>query len=138
MKAAIELARRILSKEEAIRKTKTWTVKRDLQKSVLDDKNELLYYCRNRGFTIDKVFKEAKKPLQIGTNKGKMDRKGGKSMKEELLNYRKQNGISQRKMAKLCGISPTTIERIEKGGEPSMIVAGKLERIINNKQEETK
>lgn len=52
MKAAIDLARRILSKEEAIRKTKIWTVKRDLQKSVLDDKNELLYYCRARGFTI--------------------------------------------------------------------------------------
>jgi len=138
MKAAIDLARRILSKEEAIRKTKSQMLKNDLMKSIRNDKNELLFYCRSRGFTIDEVFKEAKKPLQIGTNKGKMDRKGGKSMKEELLNYRKQNGISQRKMAKLCGISPTTIERIEKGGEPSMIVAGKLERIINSKQEETK
>lgn len=56
-------------------------------------------------------------------------------MKEKLLQYRKQNGISQRKMAKLCGISPTTIERIEKGGEPSMIVAGKLERVMQEEKE---
>lgn len=51
-------------------------------------------------------------------------------MKNELLNYRKEHAISQRKMAKLAGVSPTTIERIEKGGEPSTIVAGKLERVI--------
>lgn len=51
-------------------------------------------------------------------------------MKEKLLQYRKQNGISQRKMAKLCGVSPATIERIEKGGEPSLIVAGKLENVM--------
>ena len=56
-------------------------------------------------------------------------------MKTELLNYRKQHAISQREMAKRCGVSPTTIERIEKGGEPSTIIAGKLERVI---REETK
>ena len=56
-------------------------------------------------------------------------------MREKLLEYRRKNGISQRKMAKLCGISPTTIERIEKGGKPSFVVAGKLEKII---QEEKK
>ena len=59
-----------------------------------------------------------------------MDNERRKSMKEKLLQYRKRNGISQRKMAKLCGVSPATIERIEKGGEPSLIVAGKLENVM--------
>lgn len=56
-------------------------------------------------------------------------------MKNELLNYRKKHAISQREMARRCGISPTTIERIEKGGEPSTIVAGKLERVIREDKE---
>lgn len=56
-------------------------------------------------------------------------------MKEKLLQYRKEHGISQRKMAKLCGISPTTIERIEQGGKPSFIVEGKLEKVIKEEKE---
>lgn len=65
MKAATDLARRILSKEEAIRKTKSQMLKNDLMKSVRNDKNELLFYCRSRGFTIDEVFKEAKNPCKL-------------------------------------------------------------------------
>jgi DNA-binding XRE family transcriptional regulator len=51
-------------------------------------------------------------------------------MKERLLAYRKKYGLSQVELAKLCGISPTTIVRIENGGKPSLIVEGKINKII--------
>lgn len=135
MKAATELAKRILEKENAIRKTKSQHLKNDFEKSLRRDKNELLFYCRSRGFTIDEVFEETKKGLQTDTKCCKIDTKGGQDMKERLLQYRQKHGISQRKMAKLCGISPTTIERIEKGGKPSFLVTGKIERVITEEKE---
>ena len=128
MKAAVEMAKGIRRKEEAIRKTKSWKLKKDLEKSNRRDKNELLFYCRSRGFTIDEVFKNLS--LQTDTKWSKIDRERRETMKEELLKYRKEHAISQREMAKRAGISPTTIERIEKGGAPSTIVAGKLEKVI--------
>lgn len=51
-------------------------------------------------------------------------------MKEKILEYRKKHAISQSKMAKLCGVSPVTITRLEHGGNPSPIVEGKINRII--------
>ena len=57
-------------------------------------------------------------------------------MKDKLLNFRMEHSISQRKMAEMCNISPTTIERIESGKEPSMIVRGKIEKVIANHRNE--
>jgi DNA-binding XRE family transcriptional regulator len=50
--------------------------------------------------------------------------------KELVLNFRAEHSLSQRKFAKQCGISPTTLERIEAGKEPSLIVKGKIEKVI--------
>lgn len=51
-------------------------------------------------------------------------------MKDKILEYRKKHAISQNKMAKMCGVSPVTITRLEHGGKPSPIVEGKINRII--------
>lgn len=51
-------------------------------------------------------------------------------MKDEVLAWRKKHAISQNAMAKLCGISPTTLMRIEAGHEPSVIVRGKIEKVL--------
>ena len=51
-------------------------------------------------------------------------------MREVVLAFRKDYGISQRKFAKLCGISPTTLMKIEKGKEPGLIVRGKIENAM--------
>lgn len=51
-------------------------------------------------------------------------------MKEEILKFRMDNSISQNAMAKMCGISPTTLMRIEAGKEPSLIVKGKIEKVL--------
>lgn len=51
-------------------------------------------------------------------------------MKEVVLAFRKDFGISQRKFAKECGISPTTLGKIEKGKEPGLIVRGKIENAM--------
>lgn len=55
-------------------------------------------------------------------------------MRDEILKFRKDNSISQRTMAKMCGISPTTLMRIESGKEPGLIVRGKIEKIIKEKK----
>lgn len=52
-------------------------------------------------------------------------------MKEIILTFRKNYGISQRKFAKECGISPTTLMRIEAGKEPGLIVRGKIENAMH-------
>lgn len=51
-------------------------------------------------------------------------------MKDAILNYRMKNGLSQIELAKKCGISPTTLAKIEKGQKPSVIVAGKIKNVI--------
>lgn len=51
-------------------------------------------------------------------------------MKERILQYRKEHGLSQVELAKLCGISPTTIVRIENGKKYSVIVEGKINKVI--------
>lgn len=68
MKAAIELAKEILRKEDAISRTKSGRLRWQYTRSINRDKTELQYYCRNRGLTISEVFKKAKKELQIVTN----------------------------------------------------------------------
>lgn len=54
-------------------------------------------------------------------------------MKERLLRFREKHGLSQIALAKMIGISPTTIVRLEKGGKPSTIVEGKINKIIGEK-----
>lgn len=51
-------------------------------------------------------------------------------MKEKILKYRMEHSISQSEFAKRCGISPVTIGRIERGGKPSPIVEGKINKVI--------
>ena len=131
MKAATEIAKEILRKQEAIRKTKSTSLKIDYSKSIQRDENELLFYCRSRHLDVGEVFEKAKKVLQTEAKGCKMEQeRREKSMKEKILAYRKKHGISQRELAKRCGISPTTVERLEKGGEPSTIVTGKLEKVF--------
>ena len=52
-------------------------------------------------------------------------------MKNEILKFRMEHSISQNAMAKMCGISPTTLMHIEAGKEPSLIVKGKIEKVLN-------
>lgn len=61
MKAAIELAKEILRKKEAIRRTQSEHLKRDYKKSVEADRNELLYYCRQKHLDVGEVFEKAQK-----------------------------------------------------------------------------
>lgn len=51
-------------------------------------------------------------------------------MKDEVLEYRKKHSLSQRAFAKLCGVSPTTILRLESGKEPMLLTKGKIEKVI--------
>jgi len=53
----------------------------------------------------------------------------------KILNFRRLNGITQIELAKMAGVSPTTIARIERGGKPSIIVEGKLENAIDEYNE---
>ena len=52
--------------------------------------------------------------------------------KEIVKQFRKENSINHREMAKMCGISPTTLLRIEHGKEPGLIVQGKIEKAMAN------
>lgn len=53
-------------------------------------------------------------------------------MRDEVLQYRKENGISRRELAKRCGINEYTLQRVEEGKQPSLIVQGKIEKVIKN------
>jgi len=53
-------------------------------------------------------------------------------MKDRILKYRKEHGLSQVDLAKLCGISPTTIVRIENGKKCNIITEGKINKVIGN------
>ena len=53
-------------------------------------------------------------------------------MKDRILNYRKEHGLSQVDLAKKCGISPTTIVRIENGKKCNIITEGKINKVIGN------
>ena len=53
-------------------------------------------------------------------------------MKELILKFRMDHSLSQRAMAAKCGISPTTLMRIESGKEPSLIVKGKIEKVLKD------
>lgn len=55
-------------------------------------------------------------------------------MKDLIIEYRKQNGLTQAEMAKKCGISVCTIGKLEKGSKPSVITEGKISKIIGGKQ----
>ena len=63
MKAATELAKEILRKQEAIRKSRSDNLKRDYKKSIESDRNELLYYCRERHLDVGEVFEKAQKEV---------------------------------------------------------------------------
>lgn len=49
---------------------------------------------------------------------------------EEVKQFRKDHSINHRDMAKGCGISPTTLLKIEHGKEPGLIVRGKIEKFM--------
>ena len=61
-----------------------------------------------------------------------IDGKEVSRMKERILKYRKEHGLSQVDLAKLCGISPTTIVRIENGKKCNIITEGKINKVIGN------
>ena len=52
-------------------------------------------------------------------------------MKEKILKYRMNHSLSQAAFAKLCGISPVTVLRLEHGGKPSTVVEGKIRKVID-------
>ncbi len=52
--------------------------------------------------------------------------------KDKVIQFRKDNSINHRDMAKMCGISPTTLLKIEHGKEPGLIVQGKIEKAMAN------
>lgn len=52
-------------------------------------------------------------------------------LKERMVLYRSQHGISQKSLAKLCGISSQTVWSVEKGDqEPSRATRNKIECVI--------
>lgn len=53
-------------------------------------------------------------------------------MKDEVIQYRKEHGISRKELAKRCGINEFTLQRVEEGKMPSLIVQGKIEKVIKN------
>ena len=64
MKQAIDLAKEILRKENAIRRTKSGRLVWQYTRSINRDKNELIFYCRERGLDIEEVFKKAKESMR--------------------------------------------------------------------------
>lgn len=52
-------------------------------------------------------------------------------LKERMVLYRSQHSISQKSLAKLCGISSQTVWSVEKGDqEPSRATRNKIECVI--------
>lgn len=58
------------------------------------------------------------------------------SFSEVVLDFRAKHSLSQRKFAKKCGISPATLQKIEFGKEPGLIVAGKIKKFMENYEKE--
>lgn len=58
------------------------------------------------------------------------------SLGQEIKKFRADNSLSQRKFAKECGISPTTVLKIEFGKDPGLIVTGKIKKFMENYKKE--
>ncbi len=58
------------------------------------------------------------------------------NLQKTVLEFRSKHSLSQRKFAKLCGISPTTLQKIEFGKEPGLIVAGKIRKFMDSYDKE--
>ena len=50
---------------------------------------------------------------------------------ERLIEYRAENHLTQTEFAKLIGVNPLTIHRVEKSGKCSKTTRFLIERIIN-------
>ena len=53
-------------------------------------------------------------------------------LKDKVIEYRAKHGIKLHEMAKLCGVSVTTILHIEKGyGKPNMVTVCKVQKVVD-------
>lgn len=58
------------------------------------------------------------------------------SIQEDMLNYRARNRISQKELARRCGVSVQTINYIENGLQnPSKITKIKIYLVINKEEQ---
>ena len=53
-----------------------------------------------------------------------------RDMRDEVIKYRKEHGLSRKALAEKCGINELTLQRVEEGKKPSLIVQGKIEKVI--------
>lgn len=60
MERAVEFAKEILRKEEAIQETKSDSLKRDYRIAVHRDRGELIYYCHALGLSVREVYRIAR------------------------------------------------------------------------------
>lgn len=59
------------------------------------------------------------------------------TLQDRMLDYRARNGISQRELARRCGLSTQTINSVENGlQDPSKLTERKICLIIDSKQED--
>ena len=59
------------------------------------------------------------------------------ALAEEMVTYRARHGMSQSKLAELCGINVMTINYIERGlQKPTSLTEAKIRLVINEKKEE--
>lgn len=56
MKQAIEFAREILRKEDAIRRTKSKNLKWQYGRNLVKSRKELRYYCKQKGIDVSEVL----------------------------------------------------------------------------------
>ena len=60
MRNAVEFARLILRKQEAIKRTTSPFLQRDYKKSIDNDIRELKFYCGERGFNYGDIMRLAR------------------------------------------------------------------------------
>lgn len=56
MNKALEFAKEIKEKEEAVKKSNSDYFKRDYRKSIERDRKELKYYCKQKDIDFDKLM----------------------------------------------------------------------------------
>ena len=61
MNRAVEFAREILRKENAINTTGNDSLKRDYRMSVHRDRGDLIYYCHCKGLSVKEVYRLARR-----------------------------------------------------------------------------
>lgn len=59
MNKAVEFAKEILRKEKAVQKSKSNKLKRDYNKGITSEKEELEFYCKCKGISVSEVYKMA-------------------------------------------------------------------------------